>query len=264
LKRPIFNPDWPEDVVSLYNHDMQEIWDANITRQIWNLYHNQLDLYFSLTEGRDSLKILDVGCAQGTLALLLAERGHNVWAMDIRSKFLDYAASRYERGNVRFICGNAMEIQMEEKFDIIFANQIVEHLMHPLEFIRRLADWLTPGGHLVMTTPNGNYIRNSLPPFSELNDISQYEHLQFSADGDGHFFAYRGDELKQMYEEVGLKKVQITYFESPWISGHMKIRYLHSIVPISILRFLDRLTIKMPSVNKLLSHQIMIEGRLPT
>lgn len=261
MKRPIFNPDWPEDVVGLYNHDMQEMWDANIARQIWNLYHNQLALYFSLTEGNGRLNILDVGCAQGTLALLLAERGHNVWAMDIRSQFLDYAASRYERGNVRFICGNAMEIKMEEKFDIIFANQVVEHLVYPLEFVRRLADWLMPGGRLVMTTPNGEYLKNSLPAFKELGAIEEYADRQFSADGDGHFYAFLGDELRDIFTEAGLQDVRVRYFESPWISGHMKLRYLHRVLPFSLLRALDKLTLGIPGVRRVVGYQLMVSGR---
>jgi len=104
--------------------------------------HNQLEQYLLLVAGQGRLEILDVGCAQGTLALLLAERGHEVWAMDIRQQFLDYAASRHEKGDVHFICANAMEVELYKRFDLIFANQIIEHLVYPLEFTRRLATFL--------------------------------------------------------------------------------------------------------------------------
>ena len=190
-----------------------------------------LNLYLGLVEGREKLDILDVGCAQGTLALMLAERGHEVWAMDIRQQFLDYAAARHERGLVHFICGNAMEVELDQKFDLIFANQIVEHLVYPLEFTQRLASWLKPDGRLVMTTPNGEYIKNSLPSYSELGDVKQYAERQFTADGDGHFFAYYGAELKRIFEQAGLRNVSAFCFETPFISGHLKVRYAHSILP---------------------------------
>src|SRR6185295_13416343 len=131
MKRPIFDPAWPADVQALYRHDVQEIWDPSIAPQIWNQYHNQLDLYCSLADGRGQLDILDVGCAQATLALLLAERGHRVCAMDIRQQFLDYAASRHEHGVIRFVCGNAIDAAPGGAFDLIFANQLVEHLVYP-------------------------------------------------------------------------------------------------------------------------------------
>src|SRR5262249_54004852 len=120
MKKPVFDPAWPSDVQALYTHDVQEIWDPTISRHIWNQYHNQLDIYLEQSEGIGQLDILDIGCAQGTLALLLAERGHRVSALDIRAGFLDYAASRHESGDVRFMCGNAMEIDPVDRFDLIF------------------------------------------------------------------------------------------------------------------------------------------------
>ena len=260
MKAPVFNPDWPEDVKAVYQHDVQEIWDPKIATHIWNQYHNQLDVYLSLVNGHEGLEILDVGCAQGTLALMLAERGHKVWAMDIRQQFLDYAAARHEKGEVQFICGNAMEIDLDKQFDFIFANQLVEHLVYPVEFTERLSKWLKPGGRLVMTTPNGEYIKNSLPSFSELGDLQQYEPRQFTADGDGHFFAYTPGELKQIFEQTGLSDVVTQTFETPFISGHMKVRYAHSFLPYGVLRQLDRLTLLTPKIGDRLAHQMLVMG----
>lgn len=260
MKRPVFNPEWPDDVAAVYKHDLQEIWDPTIARHVWNQYHNQLDIYLRLAGNGDRLDILDIGCAQGTLALMLAERGHKVWAVDIRQGFLDYAASRYERGEVRFICGNALELDIGQRFDLIFANQIVEHLVYPLELTRRLAGWLKPGGRLVMTTPNGHYVKNTLPSFSDLGDASQFEERQFSADGDGHFFAYREDELKEVFAGAGLAQVRLDFFETPFISGHLMLRFVHSFVPTRVLRFFDRMLLSIPTLSRRLAHQLMITG----
>ena len=263
MKPPQFDPGWPADVQALYRHDMQEIWDSSIAPQIWNQYHNQLDLYRNLCNGRGRLDILDVGCAQGTLALLLAEDGHNVCAMDIRQQFLDYAVSRYEKGEVRFVCANAMEGDIAGRYDLIFANQIIEHLVYPLELVRRLAAQLKPGGRLVMTTPNGDYLKNNLPSFSELGDPAQHAHRQFTADGDGHFFAYRANELMDIFSAAGLRKVRVSHFETPWISGHMKLRYLHPWVPVALLRRLDGATLSVPGIGKRLAHQLLVMGEVP-
>lgn len=260
MKPPRFDSRWPEDVQALYRHDMQEIWDPSIAPQIWNQYHNQLDLYRRLCNDRGRLDILDVGCAQGTLALLLAEDGHNVCAMDIRKQFLDYAASRHEKGDVRFVCANAMEGEIDGQYDLIFANQIIEHLVYPLELVQRLAARLKPGGRLVMTTPNGGYLKNSLPSFKELGDPAQHEHRQFTADGDGHFFAYRVDELAEIFSGAGLRNIRVSHFETPWISGHMKLRYLHSWVLVALLRALDAATLFVPGLGKRFAHQLLVVG----
>src|SRR5437764_15435882 len=106
MKPPLFDPGWPEEVQAVYRHDLQEIWNPGIARHIWNQYHNLLNIYLRMAERGGRLAILDIGCAQASLALLLAERGHEVWAVDIRQPFLDIAASRYEKVDVHFICGN--------------------------------------------------------------------------------------------------------------------------------------------------------------
>ena len=260
MKRPVFDPSWPDEIHALYRHDMQEIWDSTIAPQIWNQYHNQLELYLSLVPDSPRLDILDVGCAQGTLALLLAEAGHNVCAVDLRQGFLDYAASRYERGNIEFFQGNVLELELNKTFDLVFANQIIEHLVYPMDMILCLKKMLNPEGRLVVTTPNGKYVKNALPTFSELGNPEQWENKQFTADGDGHFFAYRGDELVELFQKAGLAGIELKYFETPWISGHMKLRYLHGVVGHDILKLFDRLLLKTPVVGRCLSHQLLITG----
>jgi len=260
MKPPVFDPSWPADVQALYRHDMQEMWDRTIAPQVWNQYHNQLDMYCTLADGRGQLDVLDVGCAQATLALLLAERGHRVWAMDIRQQFLDYAASRYEKGEIRFVLGNATDAAPENRFDLIFANQIIEHLVYPANLVRALASRLKTDGRLVVTTPNWAYVKNVLPSFSEIGDPAQHEHLQFSADGDGHFFAYCASELVEILHGAGLSQIRVRFFETPWISGHIKFRYLHRWMPTGLLRWLDGATLRMPGVGERLAHQLMVVG----
>ncbi|MCZ6675184.1 MAG: methyltransferase domain-containing protein [Verrucomicrobia bacterium] len=260
MKIPVFDPSWPEEIIALYTHDMREIWDDAIAIQIWNQYHNQLEQYKTFAPSDKVLDILDVGCAQATLALQLAEVGHRVMAIDLRQEFLDYATSRYEKGKIDFVQGNVLELKLGGKFDLVYANQIVEHLVYPTEMVAVLKKLLKPGGRLVVTTPNWHYLMNSLPSFIELGDPKNWEHRQFTADGDGHFFAYKGTELRQIFIQAGIAQVETTYFESPWISGHMKLRYLHGILPGGALRNLDRLLLCLPVLGKRFSHQLLVTG----
>jgi len=261
VKAPQYNQSWSDEVKAVYQHDIEEIWDPGLAPHLWNQYHNHLEIYCGLA-GEEPKNILDIGCAQATLALTLAEKGHRVTAFDIRQPFLDYAKSRYTHGDISFVCGNALELELKEKFDIIFANQILEHLVYPVEFTLNLRKSLKPGGLLVMSTPNGHYIKNSLQSFAELGDPQKWEHMQFTADGDGHFFAYHDVELKKILNSAGLKHSKITWFETPWISGHMKVRYLHKYLPSGLIQFLDQLTLMFPFMAKRLSHQLLAIGRV--
>ena len=265
MKPPVFDANWSEEIKALYRHDIQEMWDNSLNRHIWNQYHNQLYVYLALAGFPQSTgvkKILDVGCAQGTLALLLAERGHDVVALDLRPGFLEYAQTRYTHGKIRFVVGNALECELDERFDLVFANQIIEHLVYPEQLVRRLKGLLKAEGKLVVTTPNWHYIRNNLPCFEDIGDPTQFEHLQFTADGGGHFFAYKAGELENIFETAGLENIQSVYFESPFISGHLKIRYLHQIVPLKLLHALDRRVLASP-LGRHLAHQLMIVAEHP-
>lgn len=263
MKPPIHSEAWPAEVQALYRHDMQEIWDRSLAPHIWNQYHNQLDQYLGIA-GQEPLDILDVGCAQGTLALLLGEGGHRVMAVDLRPEFLDYARSRHSRGEVRFLQANALEDEIPGRYDLVFANQLIEHLVYPQEFLTRLRTNLRPGGRMVVTTPNGAYLKNTLPSFRELGDPRQWEHLQFTADGDGHFYAYLADELMEICRAVGLQNVNARYFESPLISGHMKVRHLHGFLPVGLLKALDRLVLRTPWLGPRSAHQLLVTGTVPS
>ena len=264
MKPPVWDDGWSDEVKAVFQHDMQEIWDKSIQPHIWNQYHNQIDICLDVVRrrarGGSKLRILDVGCAQGTLALLLAESGHDVLAIDLRQQFLDYAKTRHTHGHIRFCKANVLDFETDERFDVIFANQLVEHLVYPLQMLRRLRILLRSNGLLVATTPNWEYAANRLPSFTQLGDVAQFEEKQFSADGDGHFFAYREEELVSLFNEAGFAQARSRFFESPFISGHMKIRYVHRYAPASLLRFLDRAALSIPVFGRRLAHQLMVVG----
>ena len=258
MRRPIRNEGWPEDILRIFEHDQQEIWDPFIAPHIYNSYHEDLRVYIKLANRYVPRLILDVGCAQGTLALLLGERGYKVYAIDIRESFLEYAKTRYEHGEVELICGDILKTEFKEKFDLIFANQVVEHLVYPIPLLKHLRSLLAPNGHLVMTTPNHTYIRNDLPSHSNIGVAEQYSEHNCSADGDSHFFAFTARELKGYCEEAGFTKVSVNYYATPWITGHCKVRYLHKLLPVKLLFWLNNLTLIVYPARRYLSYQLLV------
>lgn len=261
MKAPVFDPSWPPEVVEIYRNDLREMWDRNIERHSYNSYQNQLTLYRNLVARYDPKTVLDVGSAQATLAMLLAEDGHSVTAVDIRQHFLDYAKTRWEKGDIRYVAGNVFETENLGEFDLVFANQIIEHLVYPADFLRKLSTYVSPGGHLVISTPNHDYFRSSLPSYRELGDPKQHEHRQFSAGGADHFFAYTEEELRAAAGDAGLQVVEAIYFETPAISGHVFVRFLHRIVPLPLLQAADRLLLRLAPRD--LAHQLCVVLRRP-
>jgi 2-polyprenyl-3-methyl-5-hydroxy-6-metoxy-1,4-benzoquinol methylase len=259
VKRPVFDPSWSAEVVEVYRNDLREVWDERLEPHSYHSYQNQLDLYLGIAARLGVQRVLDVGCAQGTLALLLAERGKHVTGVDIRPAFLDYAKTRYERGDVRFLAANVLDRPDLGEFDIVFANQIIEHLVYPADFLRTLASYVRGHGIVVVSTPNHDYFRCSLPTYTQLGDPSRHEHRQFSAGGGDHFFAYTEEELRTAAERASLEVLDVVYFETPWISGHLLFRFLHRVVPLRPLSLCDRLTLRL--APRRLAHQICLVAR---
>jgi SAM-dependent methyltransferase len=259
VRPPVFDPEWPAGIAEIYRNDMREVWDPRIERHSFHSYQNQLALYFALADKYGAASVLDVGCAQGTLALLLAERGKQVTAVDIRQPFLDYARSRYERGNVRFLAANIFERPQLGAFDLVFGNQIIEHLVYPSDFLRILASYAKADGVVVVSTPNHDYFKSSLPSYKELGDPRRHEHRQYSAGGGDHFFAYSEEELRSAAEDASLEILELIYFETPWISGHFLFRFLHAFVPLPALRAADQLTLNVAA--RTLAHQLCLVAR---
>ncbi len=51
----------------------------------------------------------------------------------------------------------------EASFDVVVAVEVLEHVEEDARFVRNVARVLKPGGHFVMTTPNGDFLRRLYP-----------------------------------------------------------------------------------------------------
>jgi len=255
MKRPVFDESWSAEIREVYRNDLREMWDRSIERHSFNSYHYALDLYRGIVEERGARTVLDVGAAQATLAILLAEAGLIVTAVDIRDEFLTYAKTRVEHGDIRFIAGNTFDLEELGEFDVVFANQIIEHLVYPADFLAQLKRFVKADGVLVITTPNHDYFRSTLPSYRELGDPRDHEHRQFSAGGADHFFAYTEEEVREAATTAGLSVQRVVYNETPWVSGHFMFRYLHYVLPIGLLKTFDKLALRL--APRKLAHQLL-------
>lgn len=82
-----------------------------------------------LPSGRD-LRILDVGTGPGFLAILMAEAGFEVTALDFSPSMLEKAEenAKKEGVSIRFMEGDAMNLPFEEEFDGIISRNLTWNL----------------------------------------------------------------------------------------------------------------------------------------
>ncbi len=101
------------------------------------------------------LRVLDVGCGNGSNSLPLASRGHHLLGIDISTESIQYAALKNSFPNARFLVHNLIEKPLDETFDLVLCSEVLEHLPHPKPLVLAMARVLEPGGRLLITVPNG-------------------------------------------------------------------------------------------------------------
>lgn len=243
---------WPEEWKSSYLYDLQEVFGPVSWLGYVYGYERRRNETVGLVQEvlPKGARILDVAAAQGNFTLLLAELGYDVVWNDLRGDLENYVRLKHECGLVRFCPGNVFDLGFESAFDAVLITEIIEHVAHPDEFLRKIARLVKPGGYVIMTTPNGAHMMNHLPKFSECKDPTLFESIQFQPNGDGHIFLLWPEEVKKLGEAAGLFLEKVALFTTPFANGRHKMESLLRILPKKWVLLVDRVAERLPSVIK--------------
>jgi 2-polyprenyl-3-methyl-5-hydroxy-6-metoxy-1,4-benzoquinol methylase len=248
MKRVSLPKHSPDSWQEVYYYDLLEIYGEKRILGHTYAYQNRRRIVIDSIQKviQPGAKILDVAAAQGNYSLLLAEMGYNVTWNDLRSELIDYVKLKYEKGSIQFAPGNCFDLGFNSEFDLVVITEIIEHVAHPDEFLKKIAQLVKPGGYIVMTTPNGEYIRHNLPKFSDCPDPSQFEALQFKPNSDGHIFLLHEDEVRPLVAAAGLKLIEFKLYTNPLTNGHIKTEALLKILPRFVVDSMEKLTESLP------------------
>lgn len=239
----------------LYAHDVVEYHCADERNFYSQMYKSRLRLLLGLArETANGGRVLDLGCAQGNVALLLAEAGLETWAVDLRKEFLEYAGRKYEHGKFRRCAANAEALPLESgAFELVVWGEMIEHVAYPEKVLSEIRRVLRPGGHLVLSTPNGQRLHTGLPTFSAVADRGALVEKQFKPDSDGHLFLFAARELDALLVANGFRLCEHHYYGTPWLTGRLGFRHWMRWMPPQWRRGLDHLTLTLPGISPLLA-----------
>src|ERR1700730_12203532 len=99
----------------------------------------------------EGLRVLDIGCANGYLAEILAERGFSVTGVDLPGTphpgGVHFAEADLDKGLP----------PLEGQWNFILCADVLEHLRDPLALLMDCRKRLAPGGALLASLPNSGH-----------------------------------------------------------------------------------------------------------
>ena len=110
--------------------------------------HGTLERWMGL---RSPARVLDLGCADGSLAARLVAQGHHVVGVDVRESpgVRDRVHEFYEADLEKGIPDAA-----GDGYDVVIAADVLEHVRDPAATLAQIREVLRPGGTLLASIPN--------------------------------------------------------------------------------------------------------------
>lgn len=158
----------------------------------------------SVSEGRK--RLLDLGCGSGAKLLEFAQRGYEVWGVDVGVDAIRLCKELLPQGH--FFQGELQETGLPNAhFDYIRIDNALEHVPNPKEVIRECRRLLCRGGELMVYVPHGKSLSMR---FMKGNSISAW--IPF------HLQLFTRKSLRRLLDDAGFKDIRIyEYNPTSWL-----------------------------------------------
>jgi len=116
---------------------------------------SDLDVYAAIAEELGARSVLDIGCGTGTFALMLADRGLEVVAVDPARGSIEVARAKPGADRVQWIHGDATALPALRMDLATMTANVAQAIVDPQDWqgtLRGAYDALRPGGRLVFET----------------------------------------------------------------------------------------------------------------
>lgn len=201
-------PTPPKDRFDLLYSVKNDPWKYHSSQYEYNKYKDTLSLLKTSPYG----KVLEMGCSIGVLTGMLAPYCKELAAVDASKVALELASKNCEQfSHIKFYCMDLFNDPVHDKFNLIVCSEILYYLDDRCkikEMMFKMADWLFPGGYLLLThmrrkSEDGVGFGRSLLGFPAMGAVSV--HGIFKEDG-GPFKLIQ--ELTEEYYIVSLFQKQ--------------------------------------------------------
>jgi SAM-dependent methyltransferase len=141
-------------------------------------------------------RVLDAGCGRSLFTEIRPGWPFTIVAADVEHGLLRERKASF--GDVRWVVAGALPLPFADgTFDAVFAGELIEHLVDPVQGLAEFRRVLRPGGVLILTTPNRLRLAN----------VADGSERPYSPD---HLSELSYDELRRLLPEQGFSVEEAT------------------------------------------------------
>lgn len=187
--------------MAMYLQKLYEEHHSQGGRQGFSIHERERGEYFSKIIGTGK-KVLDLGCRDGTLTKHYVN-GNQVTGVDIDKKLLAKANKLGIKTQHLDLYDNW---KLRQKFDVVVAGEVLEHLYHPKKIIAKVAQVLKSDGTFIVSVPNAYIISARIRFALGLEIHAHYDPT--------HINLFSQNKLQQQLDEY-FYQVKVTGFAPP-------------------------------------------------
>jgi 2-polyprenyl-3-methyl-5-hydroxy-6-metoxy-1,4-benzoquinol methylase len=221
------------DKIALEYHGKDEMHDKHI-EDMCQFY--TYDWVFSHLRGSE--KVLELGFGEGNFTEELSKQEISLTVVEGSSVLVEKAKEIY--GNrIRFECALFEQYKPQNKFDVIVATHVLEHVDDPVSLLKTMKNWLNDNGKIIIIVPNRESIHRQLAVIMglqpTLDTLGERDHLV------GHQRVYSLDTLGADVTNAGLKIMEEEGFFLKLLPNSMMLGF-----KTELLEALNKISFQLP------------------
>lgn len=171
----------------------------------------------------DSIKahqpILEMGFGEGTITEPLIKAGYKVEIVEGSAQLCENARERFG-SSAKVHCTYFENFNPEEHFHNVLSLHVLEHVDDPEEVIRKIYQWVAPGGQVIAVVPNAQSLHRQLAVMMGLQEFN--DSLSARDVLVGHQRVFTLGQLRSHFESAGFEVVEeFGYFLKTISNGMM-------------------------------------------
>jgi len=156
---------------------------------------------------KNAKSIMELGVGHGITTNIFSQKFNRHVVLEASPAVIENFKEKYPNSKAEIIETFFEQFESEEKFDVIVAGFILEHVDKPLEILKYYKKFLSHDGKMFITVPNAEVLNRKLGylagMLADMQELSEHDHLC------GHKRYYSVNSLTKEVEHAGYEVVRL-------------------------------------------------------